>query len=95
VATRIKIAKTTDELDALFRCRHVALVSELGSQFPHPDGRLMDRFDAFPSTWNVVAVERERVVGDIRLCPVGTGGSPLDGLYDFSSNLPKGAEPAP
>ena len=94
MATRIKIAKSTDELDALFRSRHVALVEELGSQFPSPDGRLMDRFDAFPSTWNVVAKDRGRIVGGIRLCPTKASGSPLDGLYDFASNLPRGADVA-
>ena len=92
--TRIKIAKSTEELDALFRSRHVALVEELGSQFPSPDGRLMDRFDAFPSTWNVVAAGGDDIVGGIRLCPAGSGGSPLDGLYDFGANVPSDAKAA-
>ncbi len=94
MATRIKIAKDTHELDALFRCRHVALVEELGAQFPRPDGRLMDRFDAFPSTWNVAAVDGGEVVGGIRLCPTDPTGTPLDGLYDFSTNLPNDARTA-
>ncbi len=86
MSTRIKIAGTTEEIDGLFRCRHLALVAELGTHFPQPDGRLMDRFDAFPSTLNIVAKAGQSVVGGVRLTS-GASDSPLDELYDFSGSL--------
>lgn len=90
MSTRIRIATSAADLDSLFRSRHQALVEELGSHFPQADLRLLDRFDAFPETHNVLAAVKDRVVGGVRLCPHGPEG-PLTGCYDFSSNLPEDA----
>ena len=90
MSTRIKIATSATEIDSLFRSRHQALVEELGSHFPQPDLRLLDRFDAFPDTHNVLASVAGTVVGGVRLCPAGQDCA-LSELHDFSSNLPDGA----
>jgi len=91
VSTRIKIAASAAELDGLFRSRHQALVEELGSHFPRADLRLMDRFDAFPDTCNIVAMVRDVVAGGVRLSPHAAD-SPMVGLHDFSGNLSRGAQ---
>jgi N-acyl-L-homoserine lactone synthetase len=90
VSTRIAIARSAAELDDLFRSRHRALVEEVGSHFPRADLRLLDRFDAFPDTLNIMATVDGAVVGGVRLTPRGRD-CPLKLLYDFSENLPKGA----
>ncbi len=90
--TRIKIATTTRELDGLFRSRHRALVEELGSELPQQDLRLLDRFDAFPSTVQVASLVDDEVVGGVRLGPHGVD-SPLGDQFDFEPNLGRGAQP--
>ena len=90
MATRIRIASTADELDGLFRSRHKALVEELGSHFPRADQRLLDRFDAFPDTTNVLASADGTVVGGVRLCKDGADGA-LAEVHNFEAKLPKGA----
>ncbi len=91
MSTRIKIAGNALELDGLFRSRHRALVEELGSHFPRADQRLLDRFDAFPTTRNVIACVGEDVVGGVRLCP-HEADCALGRVFDFSANLPKDAQ---
>jgi N-acyl-L-homoserine lactone synthetase len=90
VSTRIAIAHSAAELDGLFRTRHRVLVEEIGSHFPRSDLRLMDRFDAFPGTRNVIALVDGALVGGVRLAPRGRD-CPLKMLYDFGENLPKDA----
>ncbi len=90
MSTRIKIAASAAELDGLFRSRHQALVEEQGSHFPRADLRLLDRFDTFPSSKNVMASVAGEVVGGVRLCPHGQDCA-MGGVFDFTSNLPQGA----
>ncbi len=55
------------------------------------DGRLIDRFDAFPGTFNFVAVADGRVVGGVRLIHCGEMGFPAQDYFDFSDHIPAGA----
>jgi hypothetical protein len=88
VATRIKIARSAQDLDRLFQARHQALVEERGCRFPQPDLRLVERFDAFPSTLNIIAEVDGEVVGGVRLGAPGDQAPPL-ACYDFSTHLPR------
>ena len=90
---RIKIASAAAELDELFQVRHRVFVEQMGYFPPAEDGRLLDRFDAFPTTANIVALHEGRVVGGVRIVePSPTGaGAPTDALFDFRPHLPEGA----
>ncbi len=85
---RIKIAKTAAELDSLFKTRHTVFVEEEGYMSPHSDGRIVDRFDTYPTTANVVALVDKEVVGGIRLTEASEAGMPPDMFFDFSNYLP-------
>lgn len=91
MALRIKRADTTDELDGLFRVRHEVFVEEKSYSQPTSDRRLVDRFDAFPSTANVIALDGDTVVGGVRFMSVPASGGPHSPYYDFAPHLPPGA----
>lgn len=91
MALRIKRAETTEELDGLFRVRHEVFVDEKGYSQPTGDRRLVDRFDAFPSTANVIALDGDTVVGGVRFMIVPASGGPHSPYYDFAPHLPAGA----
>lgn len=88
---RIKLAQTTAELDDLFRTRHRVFVEEMRYMPGTHDGRILDRFDAFPTTANVVALFDGRVVGGLRLVEPSEAGAPADEYFDFRPYLPPGA----
>jgi N-acyl-L-homoserine lactone synthetase len=85
----IKYAQTTDEIDGIFRTRHKVYVEEEGYMAAQPDGRVYDRFDAYPTTVNIIAVDDERVVGGVRFCAPSTAGTPTDDFFDFAAYLPE------
>lgn len=93
MTVQIRVARTTEELDALFRLRHQVMVAEEGYVPPTHDGRITDRFDAYPTTGNVIAVVGDHVVGGVRFVPVTAAGTPADEYFDFSPYLPEGARP--
>ncbi len=91
MTVRIRLARTTDDLDQLFALRHRVMVEEESYMPAQPGGRLVDRFDAYPTTANVIALVGERVVGAIRFIertPVGTS---ADEYFDFRPYLPADA----
>jgi N-acyl-L-homoserine lactone synthetase len=88
---RIKLAETTEEHDGLFRTRHEIFVDEMGYSKPTADGRLIDRFDAFPTTANVIALDGDVVVGGVRFMLIPAMGGPADPYFDFSPYLPASA----
>jgi len=85
---RVKLAQTTDELDQLFRVRHRVFVEQDGYLPERPDRRIYDRFDAFPTTANVIAIADGQVVGGIRHVEPSPAGLPADGFFDFGPYLP-------
>ncbi len=87
----VKIASSAAEIDALFQMRHRVYV-EQGRYMPAtPDGRIYDRFDAFPSTTNFVAYDGDRLVGGVRVMRDGGAGTHADDYFDFTPHLPPGA----
>jgi CRP-like cAMP-binding protein len=88
MSVRIKIAETAEERDALFRARHRVYVDQGKYMPPRADGRVCDRFDAFPTTTNLIVVDGDEVVGGVRLTEQGPAGLPAEQYFDFSSHLP-------
>jgi CRP/FNR family cyclic AMP-dependent transcriptional regulator len=87
---RIKIADTAGELDAVFALRHRVFVGE-GYMTPTHDGRVYDRFDAFPGTTNIVAMRGAEVIGGIRYMEPTEVGSSVDEFFDPRPLAPPGA----
>ena len=85
---QIRIARTASELDEVFRLRHRVYVDEEGYMPPRADGRLYDRFDAFPHTANIIAVIDGEIVGTARILEDDEIGSPADDFFDFPAALP-------
>lgn len=90
MSARIKVATTPEEIDAVFQVRHRVYVEEEGYMSPRPDGRIYDRFDAFPTVANIIAVVGDRVVGTIRFMEESPAGTSPDTYFDFSPYLPTG-----
>jgi N-acyl-L-homoserine lactone synthetase len=88
MVTRIKIATTAAELDAVFRLRHKVFVEEERYMQERPDRRIIDRFDAFPTTTNVIAVVDGRVVGSMRITEESDAGTSADTFFDFDRYVP-------
>ena len=85
----IKYAEGTDEIDGIFRTRHKVYVEEEGYMAAQPDGRVYDRFDAYPTTVNIIAVDDGRVIGGVRFCAPSTAGTPTDAFFDRAAYLPE------
>lgn len=94
MGVRIKLAETTAERDALFRLRHKVMAEEEGYIPPTPGGRLYDRFDAYPTTANVIALVGDVVVGGIRFIEETEAGTTAEEYFDFRPHLPPDARPA-
>jgi len=89
MAILIKVAETAEEIDGLFRTRHKVFVEEGGYMAPRPDGRIFDRFDAYPNDAmaNIIAVDDGHVVGGVRVIKATAVGLPTDHFFDFSSYI--------
>jgi N-acyl-L-homoserine lactone synthetase len=83
MVARIKIATSPAELDAVFRLRHKVFVEEERYMQERPDQRILDRFDAFPTTTNVIAVVDGQVVGSVRITEESDAGTSADTLFEF------------
>jgi N-acyl-L-homoserine lactone synthetase len=83
---RIRVATSTAEVDTVLRCRH-RVYSEDHDYFSRTsDGRIHDRFDAYPETTShIVAVFDGHIVGGVRYCIRDLSvGLPVDECFDFS-----------
>lgn len=87
----IRIASNAAELDAVFRARHTVYVNQGGYMKAREDGRIFDRFDCYPRTRNIVALEGGQVVGGVRVMIEDGAGTHADEYYDFRPHLPPGA----
>lgn len=88
----IKYAQATDEIDGIFRTRHTVFVEEEGYLAAQPGGRVCDRFDAYPTTVNIIAIDDGRVVGGVRFCAPSAAGTPADDYFDVAAFLPEPAK---
>lgn len=82
---QIKLARTPKEIDDALWLRHEVFVIEDGKFGGQPlhGARMVDRFDAFPSVFHVIAYEGKEPVATMRLVKDSEGGLPADELFDF------------
>ena len=91
MTVRVHEARTSAELDDVFRLRHQVFVDEEHYMKLRPDGRIADRFDAYPSSTNIVAVADDQVVGAIRFMERSPAGVSTDEFFDFTGHVQPGA----
>jgi N-acyl-L-homoserine lactone synthetase len=85
----IRAARTAADVDAVLRGRHRAYCEETSYFRRTSDGRIFDRFDAYPDTTvHLLAEVDGEVVGGVRYCLHDRRvGLPVDELFDFSPHL--------
>jgi GNAT superfamily N-acetyltransferase len=87
VNVTIRHAQTADDLDGIFLARHRVFVDSDGYLPATADRRISDRFDAYPTTRNVLAEHDCHVVGGARFTLSSAVGTPPDEFFDFSPFL--------
>ncbi|MET0911391.1 MAG: acyl-homoserine-lactone synthase [Ilumatobacteraceae bacterium] len=87
MTVRVREARTSAELDAVFRLRHQVFVEEEQYMPARHDRRLADRFDAYPTSANIVALVDGRIVGSIRFMERSAAGLSTDEFYDFTEQF--------
>ena len=90
MSVRIRLAQTAEDLDAVFRLRHRVFAEQEGYFTRRRDGRVVDCFDAFPTTGIVLAEVDGRAVGTYRLTEYTSVGTSTDEWFDFRRHLPSG-----
>ena len=91
MSVQIKIADTPALLDGLYKVRHEVFSIEEGLFAPETDGRVVDRFDAYPTATNVIAIIDDVVIGGIRIILDSDVGLHADDYYDFRRMTPPDA----
>jgi N-acyl-L-homoserine lactone synthetase len=87
MTVRVREARTSAELDAVFRLRHQVFVEEEHYMPARDDRRIADRFDAYPTSTNIVALVEGRIVGSIRFMERSAAGLSTDEFYDFTDHI--------
>jgi N-acyl-L-homoserine lactone synthetase len=90
MSVRIRLARTAEDLDAVFRLRHRVFAEEEGIFGLQADGRVVDRFDTYPITGITLAEIDGHAVGTYRITEVTPVGTSTDEWYDFGPHLPSG-----
>ena len=94
---RIAIANTPTQIDEILQLRHQILSNSFANssqQHSEPrkaqdkPRRLMDRFDAFPTTMHLSAILSNQVIASLRLTFDSVAKTPADDFYDFRAALP-------
>lgn len=88
MSLKFKIARSPEDLDRVFKLRHKILVEGENVFPPSPDGRLVDRFDAYPTSTNILALSSGEPVGSLRLTVGAECGFASDDVFDYKPVLP-------
>ena len=88
MSVHIVLATTPEQMDEVFRLRHRVFVEQEQLLEARTDGRLMDRFDAFPSTKILLVYSDGRAVGSVRMALDCEAGMPADAYYNFRAHAP-------
>lgn len=88
----MRLASTTEELDSVFRLRHKVFAEQENLLKPRADKRFYDRFDAFPSTVQMIAKHQGHTVGAFRFSLDDACGLPADEYFDFRPFVPHDAK---
>jgi len=85
----IAIARTPKFMDEVFKVRHKVFSEEEGLLDATEDKRLIDRFDAFPNSKNLVVTIDDEVIGSLRMTIDSEVGLPADEYYNFREHIPQ------
>lgn len=88
MAIKIKVASSAKELDDVFRLRYDVYVREkqrfdVGSSDAAGE-RVIDKFDAIPGVYNIVAYCDSEIIGALRINQDSEVGLPAEHYFDFS-----------
>ena len=90
MSVRIRLAQSAEDLDAVFQLRHRVFSEQEGYIAASGDSRMVDRFDAFPTTGTVIAENAGHAVGTSRVTEYSSAGTSTDEWFDFTPHLPTG-----
>lgn len=76
----VRKAAGQDELKAVFRLRYDSYLRK-GCISPNPDGIMFDEWDELPITTHFVAMERDQIVGAVRLIMDSAKGLPMERVF--------------
>ena len=79
----MQLAQTTAEIDSVYRLRHLVFVEQEGLLRANPESRIYDRYDSFPSTVQMIALEQGQTVGAFRFSLDDSCGLPADEYFNF------------
>jgi len=91
MSLRITLAQTPALLDSIYKVRHQVFSEEEEKFKPSHDGRVVDRYDAYPTTANLAVLDNDKVVGALRITADSVAGLPADESFDFRRYIPQGA----
>ncbi|MBN1932674.1 MAG: cyclic nucleotide-binding domain-containing protein [Desulfobacterales bacterium] len=79
----LKIAKTSEEKNHVYQLRHKVFVEE-EKRFCHHSDHIIDRYDSFEETVNILAFKNDIPIATIRLTTENPIGLPAFEHYDFT-----------
>ena len=80
---RLKIANSSNDRATVYRLRRRIFVEE-EKRFAHDADHIIDQYDSFAETTNILALLEDRPIASIRVIMENAVGSPSDDFYDFS-----------
>lgn len=86
------LATSTKDIDSVFRLRHLVFVEQENKLHANREKRIFDRFDAFPSTVQMMAQQQGQTIGAMRFSIDDVCGLPADEYFDFRPFLPEDAK---
>ncbi len=83
MAVIIKVAKSSREIDDVFRLRHQVYVTERGKFESGSSSRIVDCFDAVPGVVNIIAYSENQPVAAVRVNEDSDIGLPAEQYFNF------------
>ena len=86
MSIRLKVAKTAEELDDVFRLRHEVYIQERDkfSSSSMDYNRVVNHFDTLPDVANIVAYSGSKAIATMRVNKDSQIGLPAEDYFDFS-----------
>jgi CRP-like cAMP-binding protein len=81
---RLKIAHSAADKAAVYRLRHRIFVEE-EQRLTHSGNHIIDQYDSFAETTNILALREEHPIASIRVSMENAVGSPSGEFYDFNA----------
>ena len=88
----MRLAETSEELDSVFLLRHLVFSEQEQLLKGNREKRFYDKFDAFPSSVQMIAQHENTTVGAFRFSLDDVCGLPADDYFDFRSLVPADAK---